>query len=466
MKNWILQSILKVEVLAVALLVMSLVSVAIFHTQRRELRITPDSPNWHTQTVDDRNAGGNSFAEDLSNTRQLRFAFKTVDAVNKSYALFLIMPSEKLQPYDLDWFETLTIKAHVKGDFPQQFLIQLKERVDHLFDKSDYASRKCNEAFFELTSRPQSVTIDRDNFSVPRWWIAEKAVIPEDSAASFKQFEWIEIAVCDPQSANQDTVVIDEISFSGPILSPVQFYQGLFTAWLFLATVLSFKAFRNFKKKRAMRRVRLNQLAQIKSEVHSDLTMGARIDGENGDAEQYDSLTQVLTKFGLQQTINQALDAVREGIHPVSIILFDVDDLRAFNHDSGNECGDQVLCQIAEIATQEIGQKQAFGRWGGDQFLVICQSQDRNVTRALASRLRSRIENETACTCSFGIHQLNPINTFDESIERVSRCIREAKFNGKNKVVMFSLRQPTTASLHDPPPAIPCHHTDARDTIS
>ena len=41
---------------------------------------------------------------------------------------------------------------------------------------------------------------------------------------------------------------------------------------------------------------------------------------------------------------------------------------------------------------------------------------------------------------------MNPINHFEEVFERVSKCVCEAKFNGKNKVVLFSLRVPKMAS--------------------
>lgn len=430
------------------LFIVSLLSVLIYHTVMREFRITAASGDWKTLTVDDRDIGGESFTEDLSSPQGMGFSFRTVDSDTKSYALFLVMPEEELQTVDLSWFQNVSLKAHLVGGSSQNFLFMIRDRADHLFDAENNSTRKCNEAYFELTSQPQTITLDRDSFMVSRWWVQENAALPSDSVSSFSQFEWLEIAICDPQSASEGTVVIDEICFSGPVMSPLKFYQGLFAAWLLLASLLSFGFLKKYKKRRAIRRFRLSQLAKMQSELPTPETSNL-LESDTCEIDTYDFLTTVLTEFGLRQSIDQALQAVRNGDCPVSIVLFDVDDLTLLNESAGMASGDRLLQSVAAIAADEVGEDEILGRLGGDQFLIVCTGKDRNQSKALACRLRARIDRETTATCSFGVHQLNPINTFEESIERASRCVREAKFNGKNKVVLFSFRSPTRASLEN-----------------
>lgn len=427
------------------LLIASILSVVVYHTVMWDFHVAAGNDGWRSTTVDDRDIGGTSVTEDLSDFLTMKFSYRTFDSDSKSYALFLLMPPKAARPIDLSWFDHVTLKARLKEGSSQKFLLMLRDRVDHLFAPEDYSTRKSNEAYFELTTQPQTITIDRESFVVPRWWIEANAVIPSDSVTSFSKFEWLEIAVGDPQVASEGTVIIDEICFSGPLVPPVRFYQGLFVAWLLFASLLCLRCFKKFKKKRALRLFRLSQVARMQSGPTSESPQTLLL-GDTCEIEKYDPLTNLLSNVGLRRSLDEALLAVRKGDYPVSIILFDVDDMTLFNATAGRSGGDELLQSIAAIAKQEVSQQCILGRLRDDQFLIVCQNSDRDDAKTLACRLKNSIEQETKGTCSFGIHQLNPINTFEESIERAAKCVREAKFNGKNKVVLFSLRSPQAGS--------------------
>jgi len=455
MKNGLLHSIVKIESLAAILFVLTIVLVVVFQTFTREFTIDAQTANWMTEASDDRQHGGTSFTEDLSSENEFSFSYRTEDTNLTSFAVFLLSPATEDSVLDLDWFTEVTMKARAKGEGKQQFLLYLRDRPDHLTDNEDSTTCKYNEAFVQLTEQSSSISLPRDSFVVPRWWVAEKAVVPEDVSATFSHVEWIEIAVCNPSQANSGVVVIEEICFRGPLITPAIFYRILFGTWGLLAIPLCFQVFLRMKKTRAIRRIRQNQAAQQKSPSKTDLSISSS-DKRNSDTielQRTDELTGVLTNFGMQDAINEALQAVRNGEAKASIILVDIDDMELINRAHGMATGDALIIQVSEILKEGTARGLTIGRWKDDKFVVICLGQDRVEAKDVACLLRKRIDEETTATCSFGVHQLNPINTFEEAYDRASKCIQEAKFNGKNKVVLFNLRTsiapfPNSAAAH------------------
>jgi len=442
MRTGLFNSIVKIESLAAILLILTIALLIVYQTFTRELTVDAQAVNWSTQTSDDRGNGGSSFTEDLSSSDELSFSYTTQDNSKQSYAVFLISPPAEEMLLDLDWFTEITIQARAIGERKQQFLIYLRDRPEHLVPDGDPSTSKYNEAFFELTEQTQSILLPRECFVVPRWWIAEKAILPEDASPSFSNFEFIEIAVCIPNQANSGVVVIEKIGFRGPWIPPVKFYKLLLSIWSLLALPMSFKVFQNIRKKRAIRRVRRNQVAHQESGSKQDLQSTTCKSGTSDtiEVEIYDELSGLPTNFGLQGAIDAALRDVRNGETQANIILVDIDDMQRQNQINGMSAGNELIRQIASILEKNIPESHTVGRWRDDKFLIVCHGTDRDQSRELACNLRRRVDEGTTATCSFGVHQLNPINSFEEAFERATRCIQEAKFNGKNKVVLLNLR--------------------------
>ena len=469
MKNLKIQSNLKIELLAAILFLVTVVFVIAFNCFQRELNISAQSLNWKSYVADDRQVGGSSFTENLSDESQLKFAFETQDTTEAAYALFLLMPENEASSTDLSWFKEIAIKAHVEGAAPQQFLLVLRDQVDHLFSEDDSSSMKYNESYLELTNKPQTITITKDSFSVSRWWVVEKATQPKDTSPSFNNFKWIELAVYDPHKASSGTVVIDSVTISGPIIPPVDFYRGLFGIWFLLALPLCTRFYLNGKKKRSIRRFRRNQESETggKSGSCQSKIKTKTIISDTSEIQSRDMLTGLPNRFGIRDEIDEATQAVRRGEEQANVILFDVDDLKLLNKSQGDAEGDKLLQQIASIAKAALPPKHSLARWGDDKFLILCLGQSREDSKNLACEIRRQIEIETSSTCSFGVHQMNPINHFEEVFDRVSKCVCEAKFNGKNKVVLFNLRAtkmaPQTAIQTNP--LIIDQDTPASDTL-
>jgi diguanylate cyclase (GGDEF)-like protein len=72
-----------------------------------------------------------------------------------------------------------------------------------------------------------------------------------------------------------------------------------------------------------------------------------------------------------------------------SVALFDLDNFKQINDTYGHEKGDQVLSAFANLVKARIRSTDTFGRWGGDEFLLICPGTNNKQTRQLISDLKN-----------------------------------------------------------------------------
>ena len=97
-----------------------------------------------------------------------------------------------------------------------------------------------------------------------------------------------------------------------------------------------------------------------------------------------------------------------------------------------------ALTSFAEILSSLASEMQAAaGRWGGEEFLVVCYDSNPQAIRALAEDLRARVESTDfpdvgRFTCSIGLTELRPEDTPKSAFERVDKALYQAKESGRN----------------------------------
>ena len=121
------------------------------------------------------------------------------------------------------------------------------------------------------------------------------------------------------------------------------------------------------------------------------------------------------------------------------MILFDLDRFKHINDSFGHNTGDEVLQEVAGQLRQAIRTSDPFGRWGGDEFLVLATNTDGKQAVELAERLRESLEKCAFCTAgkvtaSFGITTYQSGDSPETLIRRADMGLYKAKSNGRNRV--------------------------------
>lgn len=156
-----------------------------------------------------------------------------------------------------------------------------------------------------------------------------------------------------------------------------------------------------------------------------------------------DFLTGVPNRRQLEARLHRELEFNRLYGTPVSVILFDVDNFKAFNDTYGHAAGDEVLKTVAGTVQQELRSNDTFGRWGGEEFLVIAVHTDARQATLLAERLRQLVEakkvNEAQrVTASFGVAAYRNNLNLESLVERADVALYKAKTLGRNRVELDS----------------------------
>lgn len=156
-----------------------------------------------------------------------------------------------------------------------------------------------------------------------------------------------------------------------------------------------------------------------------------------------DGLTQLYNRAKMDREL-QKLDEINKRYGRVfSVIMIDIDYFKSVNDTFGHQVGDLVLKQFASILESNIRNTDFIGRWGGEEFLIVCpETSEKNAVK-LASNLRKEIE-ETSFgqvghkTMSVGVAEIKDGLDLDDIVNNADKALYFAKENGRNKVVAFS----------------------------
>jgi diguanylate cyclase (GGDEF)-like protein len=158
-------------------------------------------------------------------------------------------------------------------------------------------------------------------------------------------------------------------------------------------------------------------------------------------------ITDELTKLGNRRKLNQYFEQEQKKAaryhRPLSLILFDIDYFKKINDRHGHSCGDVILIELAELLKLHIGGSDLVGRWGGEEFMIICSETNLDGAVKLAELLRETIQNhifhqDICLTCSFGISQWQEDQSYEALFSHCDKALYKAKESGRNQVVIFN----------------------------
>jgi diguanylate cyclase (GGDEF)-like protein len=102
-----------------------------------------------------------------------------------------------------------------------------------------------------------------------------------------------------------------------------------------------------------------------------------------------DSLTGLNNRRALSQHLTRLAAHARRHDDPLSVLMIDLDRFKETNDRFGHDAGDQVLCAVGDCMRDIVRAEDIFGRWGGDEFLMILPSTDETGAETVATRLRA-----------------------------------------------------------------------------
>jgi diguanylate cyclase (GGDEF)-like protein len=133
--------------------------------------------------------------------------------------------------------------------------------------------------------------------------------------------------------------------------------------------------------------------------------------------------------------------SVRDG-SPCAIALIDLDWFKRINDAYGHPTGDEVLRTFSITMFANIRSVDRFGRYGGEEFLLVLPDMDAGQAVRALDRLRAIIADldwsafspGMKVTMSAGVAMLNPNETSDTFLARADSALYAAKAQGRNRI--------------------------------
>jgi diguanylate cyclase (GGDEF)-like protein/PAS domain S-box-containing protein len=152
-----------------------------------------------------------------------------------------------------------------------------------------------------------------------------------------------------------------------------------------------------------------------------------------------DKLTGIYNRLKLDTDLISEINRVNRYRGKLSVIILDIDKFKSVNDRYGHQVGDSVLVDIANIVREHIRRTDIFGRWGGEEFMIICPQTNINAAQNLAEKLRIYVaehdfETVGKKSASFGVAQYRIGEKGEDMIRRADEALYDAKNSGRNRV--------------------------------
>ena len=152
-----------------------------------------------------------------------------------------------------------------------------------------------------------------------------------------------------------------------------------------------------------------------------------------------DTMTGLFNRAKADDVLGDEVRRRERSVQPLAVVLMDVDHFKNINDRHGHHAGDRVLRELAELLLERSRQSDCLGRWGGEEFLLICPETDIQGAGVLAESLRVAVAGHhfsigERITVSFGVADYQPADTPERLVDRADQAMYLAKRNGRNRV--------------------------------
>ena len=153
-----------------------------------------------------------------------------------------------------------------------------------------------------------------------------------------------------------------------------------------------------------------------------------------------DKLTGVFNRRKLDEILHLEIEKAKRYENTLSLIIIDIDHFKRVNDTYGHQTGDSVLRSASQILQTNIRKIDFLGRFGGEEFLIICPETGKEGAMSLAEDMRKRIEEYEFptvkhITISLGVATYSGNDDEESLIKRCDAALYQAKGEGRNQAI-------------------------------
>lgn len=269
-------------------------------------------------------------------------------------------------------------------------------------------------------------------FRVADWWLLLSELEMQHSQIEFTNVGLIEIQTGSGLKSGEHSFRLKRMELVGVYISVENFYLSIIVVWI--VAILLYLAWRIRTLSAAVKTGEEKQ-AELK-EINALLDQRSR---KLDEKSKTDPLTGAYNRAGIEGALTDAFRQWKYQKKPMSLLLLDVDNFKTINDTHGHSFGDVVLRDLTCLVSNNIRSEDSFARWGGEEFIVVCNNTDLMHAADMAEKLRKLISahvfpNSLKVTVSIGVARIQEGENLEMLFDRADQVLYLAKNNGRNQI--------------------------------
>ena len=336
---------------------------------------------------------------------------------------YMLAGGDPAQGVDLSHFHTLNLAIRYTGK-SQYLRIGIRNFDPRFSTVEDLNSPKFNFVNIPVKDLAQPIAINMSEFAVAEWWTTSYDLPRKYSRPDLTNATVFNIDLQGELAGTKHDIQIDQIEFTGDWISAEYWYLGILCLWMLFITTYGVSEWVRLRRKHREQRQRISDLESEKEKYLHLSTI--------------DALTNVPNRHGIERYIEE----LQATLASASVIVIDIDHFKRVNDQRGHYGGDRVLRKMGEILRAQTRGTDGLGRWGGEEFVLVCPGLSLDKAAELAEKLRKKImetnfipDDPLPITASFGVATARAGTSFDDAFQQADEALYLAKGRGRNCVV-------------------------------
>lgn|GEM_PF-4802207 len=392
------------------------------------------------------NIGTTGLRSDKSHSSNKGASFGQIINDNKFHFKCTIIKSKYRTPYcglalatsnswtegvDLTRYESIIFDIDYTGN-AKTARFYLRNYNPEYSNRKNISTTKYHIIEYETSLLNSPFEVKISDFKVADWWVAKNKIPFSLSGNELSNIVIAQLQTGTKVPAGEHTFRINSIKLKKDLISDATFNIILSAFWLAISFgLLAIKITRK-NKEISHQKLKTNKLHQEKNRLNKKA--------------QTDALTKVLNRHGIEDYFADLLERNPLNKNPlISAIFFDIDHFKKINDNAGHTVGDSILIELSELVRTHTRMSDKIARWGGEEFVLICEQTRNKDALKLANKLCKIIEkneffNNLKITASFGIYteRLIPSTTLTSLTDKADIALYEAKRTGRNNVKNYN----------------------------
>jgi len=195
---------------------------------------------------------------------------------------------------------------------------------------------------------------------------------------------------------------------------------------------------------------RENHESELKDQVKAQTEKLLKANNKLNKLSNTDPLTGLYNRRFITNKISGFHQSYMEQHIDYAVAMLDIDFFKNINDEYGHDCGDRVLCKLADTLSYYLDESSIISRWGGEEFVILIPNCGLKAAFTVVESLREKVHELTfKCTdanlkvsFSAGVASTESYSKVESNylIHQADSALYLAKQNGRNQVIADSYK--------------------------